>query len=103
MATTYVPQQRQRFFTGPRGRLAIEKDKDTVESFTLDWSRELASGETISTSSWSVSGAVEDSESNTTTTSTVTISKTGGEAECTVTTSASRTLVRTFDILEVQT
>lgn len=51
------------------------KDKDEVKDFTLDWSKELATGDTISTSTWTApSGITVSSQSNTTTTTTVFLS-----------------------------
>ena len=55
------------------------KDPDAVLDYGLDWSNWLASGETISSSSWVVeTGLTKDSSSNTTTTATVWLS--GGTA-----------------------
>ena len=55
------------------------KDPDAVLDYGLDWSNWLASGETISSSSWVVeTGLTKDSSSNTTTTTTVWLS--GGTA-----------------------
>ncbi len=77
------------------------KDPDAVLDYTVNWSDWLATGETISTSAFTVdSGITKDSESNTTTTGTVWLS--GGTAgtryEVThrITTSDSRTDDRTF-------
>ena len=51
------------------------KDPDAVLDYGLDWSNWLASGETISSSSWVVeTGLTKDSSSNTTTTTTVWLS-----------------------------
>jgi len=56
------------------------KDPDAILDYSIDWSRYLATGVTISTSSWTVpSGITEDSDSNTTTTTTVVLS--GGTAD----------------------
>jgi len=82
--------------------LAVKDPQETID-YTIDWSDDLASGETISTSSFAVgTGLTEASESNTTTTSTVWVSggTAGNEylAVCTVTTSASRTMERTIVI-----
>jgi len=57
----------------------FEKDPSAVLDFTLDWSSWLASGETISTSTWTVpTGLTKDSSSNTATATTVWLS--GGTA-----------------------
>ena len=55
------------------------KDPNAVLDYAVDWSGWLASGETISTSDWTVeTGLEEDSSSNTTTVATVWLS--GGTA-----------------------
>lgn len=51
------------------------KDKDEVKDFTLDWSKELATGDTIATSSWTAPvGITISTSTNTTTTTTVWLS-----------------------------
>lgn len=80
---------------------ADPKAPDEVLEYTHDWAAEIGTGETISSSTWSVgTGLTRDSDTNTTTTSTVWLSGgTGGvEYECknTVETSAGRTHVHTF-------
>ncbi len=83
----------------------LVKDPDAVLDYTLDWSADyLASGETISTSSWAVTptGLTIDSDSNDTTTTTVFVS--GGtrgkiyRLTNTITTSESRTEQRSLTI-----
>lgn len=55
------------------------KDPDAVLDYGFDWSSWLASGETISTSTWTVdSGITKDSDTSTTTTTTAWLS--GGTA-----------------------
>ena len=54
------------------------KDPQAVLDYTIDWAKWLAAGETISTSSWDVSGVTKDSDSKTDTTATVWLS--GGTA-----------------------
>jgi len=57
------------------------KDPDAVEDWTHDWSSQLASGETISTSAWAVVPSGEltvDSNSKTSTSTSVVLS--GGTA-----------------------
>lgn len=74
------------------------KDPNDVDIFTLDWSDELETGETISSYSFPdfPSGLTRDSDSNTTTTVTATISGgTAGESydiTYRIVTSAGRTL-----------
>lgn len=81
------------------------KTANAVKDYTLDWSSWL-SGDTISTSTWTVpSGITQDSESETTTTATIWLS--GGTAgqryTCVnkVVTSAGRTDERAIDILVI--
>jgi len=80
------------------------KNSSDVIDFGFDWSDWLASGETISSSTWSVpSGLTEDSSDNSTTQTSVWLS--GGTAGSkytisnTIVTSAERTKVRYIDIL----
>jgi hypothetical protein len=79
------------------------KDPQADLKYVVDWTDWLASGETISTSTFTVpSGLTKVSESNTTTAGTVRIS--GGSAGTTyrivhqITTSASQTDQRSFDL-----
>lgn len=79
---------------------ADPKAPGEVLEYTHNWAVELGSGETISTSTWSVeTGLTRDSVSNTGTTATVWLSGgTGGveyECENTIETSAGRTHVHT--------
>jgi hypothetical protein len=54
---------------------SITKDPDAVLKYVMDWSDWLDTGETISTSTWTVdSGITKDSDTNTTTTATITLS-----------------------------
>lgn len=79
------------------------KDPNAVLDYKIDWASWLATSETISTSTFTVSaGITKDSESNTTTTATVWLS--GGTAGTTytatnrITTNQSRTDERTIEI-----
>ncbi len=85
------------------------KDPDSVLSYTLDWNGGapgpwLATGETISTSAWTLSGTgiIEDSDSNTNTTTSIIVSEgvAGEDYELTnrITTSNSQTVDRTIRI-----
>jgi hypothetical protein len=83
------------------------KDPDAVLDYGFDWSSWLATGETISTSTWTVpTGITKDSSSNSTTKTTVWLS--GGTVGQTyeivnrIVTSASRTDERTVTILVLQ-
>lgn len=79
------------------------KDPQEEKDYTIDWSDDLASGETISTSDWVVgTGLTEEDDENNTTTTTAWVSggTAGTEYLCvnTVTTSGGRTLERTVII-----
>lgn len=82
---------------------AFDKDPDEVLDFTIDWSDWLPSGDTISTSAWTVpSGITEDSKSNDTTKTWIFLS--GGtdgteyKLTNTITTAGGRTAQRTIQI-----
>lgn len=79
-------------------------DAEDVTNFTIDWSAELDTGETISASTWTVdSGITQESESETTTTASIFVS--GGTAGAsyrlynTITTTNSRRLKRFITIV----
>lgn len=56
----------------PKGWL---KDPDAILDFSIDWSNWLATGETISTSTWNVpTGITKDSDTNTSTVTTIWLS-----------------------------
>lgn len=81
----------------------FEKDPGEVLDYSFDWSSWLEAGETISTSTVSVSSGINlDSQSNTSTRATVVLS--GGSSgvpysiKDTITTSLSRTAVRSITI-----
>ena len=100
MTTYYEPLVRNRVFEDHESVPSIAKREDEIFPITLDWSRRLNSGETISTSTWESSGASAGSASNTTTTTTASISGTTGYVTNTITTSSSRTLQRTVRVYE---
>lgn len=80
------------------------KDAADVVDYQIDWSTWLETGETISTSSWSVdTGLTKDSDSNTTTTATIWVSSgtagTAYKAYNTITTSAGRTQKKYIEII----
>ena len=57
----------------------LEHDPNDVKDYTLDWSRRLATDETITTSTWTAAaGITKNSDSDTATTTTVWLS--GGTA-----------------------
>lgn len=79
------------------------KDPQEIKDYTIDWTDDLATGETISTSSWAVgTGLTETDEDLATPNATVWVS--GGTAGTeylavnTITTSGGRTLERTIVI-----
>ena len=74
------------------------KDPDDVDTFGFDWSDRLATGETITTSTWILpDGLTEDDSSNTTTVTSVKLS--GGTAETmyTITNRITTTDTHTWD------
>jgi hypothetical protein len=71
-------------------RLTTHKRSDESVSYTIDFSGYLG-GDTISTATWEMSGAVNDASSNTTTAVTIRVSGLG-TAKLTLVTSASETL-----------
>ena len=78
---------------------AQAKAAGEVQDYTIDWSKELESGETITSSTWIVdSGLTEGSSTNTTTTTTIFLSGgTGGEKyKVTNTIETSNTNPRTY-------
>ena len=85
----------------------FRKDPDSVLDYGVDWSDWLASGETISTSTWTVpNGITEDSDSKGDNSTLIWLS--GGTAGTTYTlankivTSDSRTVERTIEIIVEQ-
>lgn len=79
----------------------VAKDEDSIVSYTLDWTVDLA-GDTISSSSWTVDGVTTSANSNTTTTTTIKISGTDGTAKNKVVTAAGNTLIKRVAFVEVQ-
>lgn len=82
----------------------FRKDPDSVLDYGIDWSTWLASGETISTSAWTVpTGITKDSDSKGDTSTLVWLS--GGTAGVVytlankITTSDSRTVERSIEII----
>lgn len=83
------------------------KDPDAVLDYSVDWSDWLATGETISTSSFTVAtGVTKDSETNDTTSATVWLSGGTDGTRYTITnqitTSDSRTDDRSFTVVVVE-
>ena len=96
---TYAKPSRNRFFEDADGYPSVWMDKDEVDSFTFDWSRDLGS-DTISTSTWTGNGLTVDSSSNTTTAATAVISAAGdvSEAKNTIVTAGGLTRERTLRV-----
>lgn len=80
-------------------------DPDATETFSIDWSRDLMSGETITASSWSVNDATLTLATFSETDGVTSVTVTGGDDGITysvqnsVTTSAGNTWTRTIFIL----
>lgn len=94
MATFTRPTERREFQLDADGIPFVCQHEDEVKTHTIDWSDSLASGETISSSSWDSGGVTLSGATSGTTSTTVTVTGTDGFAENTVVTSASRTLVQ---------
>lgn len=80
------------------------KDPNSVLDYSFDWSSWLATGETLSTATWTVpTGITKDSQSLTTTVATAWLSSgtagTSYDVACKVVTSAGRTDERTMTII----
>jgi len=79
----------------------FRKDPDAVLDYQIDWEAWLGS-DTISASTWSVSGVIQDSATNTTTTTTVWLSGgavgVDGSATNHITTAAGREEDRTITL-----
>jgi hypothetical protein len=97
--TAFLPLERNRWFRDRDGILSTTKREDEIVGMTIDWSRQLASGETISSVAYEDSGVTRTGTSATTTTTVDNV--TGiGETEVTVTLSTGRKLqelVRFYD------
>lgn len=74
------------FLKSKDGNLKAYKGEDDILDFTLDLSRWLQSGDTISSASTVTDGVTLDSESNTTTAATLTVSGSPQEGSTTKTT-----------------
>lgn len=103
MANEQQTRVEHTFYLASDGYDQIDKDADEVIDIQFSWSSNLDTGDTISTSTMTVSsGLTEDTESNTTTTATVWLS--GGTAGNTYTvtntivTAAGRTKQRTIKV-----
>lgn len=91
------------FYLDSDGYDAIDKDPDEVLDYKVDWTNNLDTGDTVSTSTFTVeAGLTKDSESNTTTDSTVWLS--GGTSgasylvTCRIVTAQARTKEREFRV-----
>lgn len=94
MPTAYTRPKRRPWFLNEDGEISFVNDPDATQSFVIDWSNELDSGETISSVAYTANGVTLGSTSNTTTTTTLPVTGTNGSVEVKVTTSASRVIVK---------
>lgn len=81
-----------RWFKDIDGYASVAKDRDSIESFTLDWSSELGS-DTISSVTVEENG-VTSSDSNTTTTTTHVVTGSDGRLVVKAVTAGGETLVQ---------
>lgn len=93
MSTLTKPKNRNEWFRDLDRVWTTSQHREETKSHTFDWADDLASGETISSSSWSASGVTTSSPSSSTTTTTVLVTGTNGALKNTVVTSAGQTLV----------
>lgn len=91
--TYYGPRNRFRYFRDDEGVLSATKREDEIIQLVLDWSRDLATGETIASVAYDSSGVTLSGTSSTATTSTCTVTGVG-ETEITATLSTGRKLQR---------
>jgi hypothetical protein len=94
MSTYYEPLERNRWTVDGDGVPTITKTEDEVLSVPIDWTDRLASGETISTSTWTASGVTTSGAAETSQVTTIKVTGTNGYVINTVTTSAGQTLER---------
>jgi hypothetical protein len=99
MGTFYEPVERNRWSVDGNGNVWTSKTADEVLSVPIDWTDRLASGETISSSSWEASGVTTSGASLATPVATVKVTGTDGYVINTVVTSAGQTLQRRRDFV----
>lgn len=95
MSTFYEPLERNRWAVDGDGVPFTTKTADEVLTVPIDWTDRLASGETISSSSWEASGVTTSGASLATPVATVKVTGTSGYVVNTVVTSAGQTFQRT--------
>lgn len=92
MTTTYLQSERtEPWFRDVDGAVRSSKYLDETNTYVFDLTGQLASAETISSVSWTLTGFDTSSTSNTTATITATVSGVG-KIEAVVTTSTGRTI-----------
>lgn len=96
MPTLRLTKRRVEGYLDRDGIHTYQQVNDETKPYTVDYSGDLGSGETISTSAWDTSGLSSSGAANTSTTTSITITGTNAEIENTVTTSTGRTLERKF-------
>lgn len=92
-STVILPLERNHYFADADGIISTEKYQDEILQLVLDWSNELATGETISSAAYVDSGITTSGKSTTSTTTTCTVTGVGS-TEITVTLSTGRKLQR---------
>jgi hypothetical protein len=84
---TLIPESRRAAQYRDRdGVITYPKAEDTVETYTIDWTEQIDSGDSIASSSWDVDGVTASGAGTSGTTVYVTISDTNGEITNTTTT-----------------
>lgn len=102
MSTLYIREIRAPFFVDTDGVYATYKYRESIETFTIDWSRMLDDDEAIESSEWNGTGGISiGDESHTDTSASFVVGGTWGEAENTVTTDSGRVLIRKLRFIEL--
>lgn len=100
--TLFAPLVRTGYFTDRDGVANVCQRYDEITTLNIDWTDQLASGETVSSISYSASGPTTSSASLASPISTVTVTG-SGELEITATLSTGRKLQRVVRYVEPQT
>lgn len=101
--TSFDPPERpgSQWFRDINGVPTTSKHKDEILLLTVDVSESVASGETVSSASWSDSGVTTSSRNTTSTTVYANVTGTNGGTTVTITLSTGRKLVRGFRFIDV--
>lgn len=100
MPTVIAADSRRHAFRDVDGVETVPKAEDAVMAYAVDWSDQLASGETISTATWTDDGVVCTGETISGGVTSAAVSGTNGATKVRITTSASRTLVTTINFID---